>query len=168
MKVLLTSIFLLVNIANFTQTRGNKYVGHYHSELNGDIILNQDSTFKYTYAYDLFFSWSKGKWTVKKDTIYLMTILVCDTLRYRNANGKLVDSLVLADEEKPKLVTQLSNVINNISSEGQNRERCPTKLFYTNNKLYGIDRYGKLIKKKQRGFWVNKKLDPMYFKQLDK
>jgi len=163
MKHLAVATFLFCQLTLNAQNHSLKLLGKYQDYFGSNIEIRSDSTFTYYWHFDLGASWSKGTWSVKNDTVYLKTILLYDTLRYNNNDGKSVDSLVLSDEEKPKLMTS-PNIIGMLSSGGQNRQPCPDKLFYQKDKLFDIGKDGKLITKKIRGFWSKKKWDPWYFK----
>ncbi|MFI5161898.1 MAG: hypothetical protein ACHQHN_11510 [Sphingobacteriales bacterium] len=164
MKYLLFLIGLLVSCAAHAQSNNTKLIGKYQDYFGNEIVINSDSTFRYAWHFDLFSSWSNGKWSIKNDTIYFRTILVYDTVSYTNANGKIADRFIIANNEIPKRVYP-SITDNSFLSWGQNHKPCPDKLFYKDDKLYGIKKSGKLIRKKVRTFWDNKKSYPMYFKQ---
>lgn len=164
MKYLALFTFLFCRLTLIAQNHSLKLVGKYQDYFGNNIEIRSDSTFSYSWHFDLEASWSKGTWSIKNDTVYFKTIPINDTLRYKNNDGKFVDSLVLSDEEKPKLITT-PNTIGMLSSGGQNRQPCPDKLFYRKDKLFDINKDGKLITKKIRGFWSKKKWDPWYFKQ---
>ena len=168
MKYLLTIFFLCFGSTLKAQVEKDHLIGKYQDYFGDRIEIKADSTFRYSWQFDLAASWSKGIWKIKNDTVYFKTIPVYDTLRYKNNQGKFVDSLVLSDLEKPKLIFT-PNIDEMLSSGGQNREQCPLKLFLKDERLYGITEYGKLVTKKVRGFWdPSKKWDPWYFKEIEK
>jgi hypothetical protein len=158
--------FLFMQLTAAAQSKHPKLIGQYRDNFGSAIEIKADSTFHYSWAFDLSASWSQGTWSIKNDTIYFKMIPVYDTLRYKNNVGKTVDSLVLAGDEHPKLITRMDNAIDMLSSGGQNRSQYPAKLFFRNERLYEIDQNGKLIKQKLRGFWSNTKWVPWYFKQV--
>lgn len=155
----LTLIFVLFTTIVFAQSKSKTTIGvNYRNYWGGELQLKPDSSFKYTWRFDLELSWNTGKWTIKNDTIYLRTILVYDTLRYVNVNGKVIDTFILAECETPAVITK--NDLDHpmaLSTGGQNRQTPPKKLYYFHDKLFEIDTNGKLIKKKIPGFWNNKK-----------
>ena len=166
MKYLLFLYCLLFYFPVHGQNKNANFIGKYRDYFGSEIIINRDSTFKYTWHFNLFSSWSNGKWTIKSDTIYLKTIPIYDTLTYTNSNGKLVDSLVLSDDEHPKRIYPTIITNNGLLGGGQNHRPCPERLFYRDNKLYAFTDKGKLVRKKVRGFWSRKKFDPMYHKEF--
>ena len=84
------------------------------------------------------------------DTIYLTMVPIYDTLSYITKNGMNADSLILSVDEKAGRITIQETIL--LYSGGQNRESCPAKLVYRKNRLYGIDKQGRLDKKWSRGF----------------
>jgi hypothetical protein len=167
MKYVILLFFVVFYSTAIAQINRSNFVGHYRDYFGNHIDINSDSTFKYSYFFDLMSSWTRGTWRKKNDTIYLKTILIYDTLKYKEGNGKFVDSLVLSKDEKPELITS-PDITGMFSAGGQNRVLCPNKLFFDNNKLFCVDSNGKLIKKKVKGFWTAKKWDPWYFKEVEK
>ena len=155
-------------IASLYCTAQNIKVGEYSNYFGSSLKLNSNFTFNYTWHFDLESSWTNGTWSISKDTIYLKTILVFDTLRFLNDQGyPLKDSLILSDNSNGqfKIVGSKTKafMFSELSSGGQNRRTSPDKLFYKNKRLYGIDKNGKLIKKKNKDFWTNKYYNPWYF-----
>jgi hypothetical protein len=165
MKYLILPAILLFSSTLIAQHKENGLVGPYHDYFGSDIEINADSTFKYTWAFDLASSWSKGTWTVTNDTVYFKTIPIYDTLRYKDSAGRLVDSLILSIQKKPKLLTDpVDAAMDLLSGGGQNRSPCPGRLFYADGKLFGINKDGQIITQQVRGFGINKKYDTWYFK----
>ncbi|MGN6181492.1 MAG: hypothetical protein ACTHNW_20080 [Mucilaginibacter sp.] len=161
MKNIFLLCFLFCSVASYSQT--SKLAGKYRSYFGRKIEIRDDSTFYFSWHFDLESSWSQGKWTVRNDTVYFKTVSVYDTLRYKNNNGHIVDSLILSETSTPKVIT--SPIVSQVlSGFGQNRYPCPNMLFYKNGKLFSIDKNGNLIKKKIRGLGSKKKWIPWYFK----
>ncbi len=167
MKNFVLFVFLLVPSLSNGQNKNNELIGKYQNYFGSHIQINEDSTFSYSWHFDLMSSWSKGRWSIKNDTLYLKTIPIYDTLSYTDKTGKMVDSLVLSDDDKPERVTT-PNFIGMLSAGGQNRQACPDKLFYDGEKLFGITKQGRLIKEKLMGFWSKQKWVPWYFKEIEK
>lgn len=120
--------------------------GEYHDYFGNKLEINSDSTFLYNWNFDLASSWSKGKWTIKNDTIYFSVIPVFDTLRISEK-----DSLILSSDEKSEIITDKNVMFGDLlSGGGQNRKTMPSKLYYKGNKLYEIGEHGNLIVKKSR------------------
>ena len=166
MKHLLLLLLLGSHLLSYGQNKTHKLIGQYHDYFGNRIEIKGDSTFNYSWHFDMVRSWSKGTWAIKNDTIYFKTILIYDTLRYKKENGQIVDSLIVANDEKPKIIT-IPPINTIFSSGGQNRQPCPDKLYYKNEKLFKITKEGKLVKKKIKGFWTKKKWHPWYFKQIE-
>ena len=146
-------------------------LGHYKDYFGNNIELNADSTFKYTFHFDLSGSWTKGTWSLKNDTVYFQMIPTYDTISYKNKDGTFADKLILSVDEKPERITvrQNTNGLPELNSDaglvsgGQNFQGYPRKLFFKNGRLYKIDK-GQIVVKKQNALWINKKFVPWYFK----
>ena len=163
----LTQIILILLIYNLTFGQ-EKYIGIYKSHFSESIELKTDSTFIHKWQFDLSSSWTTGKWKVKKDTIYLTTELIMDTLSIRNSANKIIkDSLVLSSDLKPKRIESNEHIISQISSGGQNREKPPKKLFWQKDKLYRIKENGTLDLRKTKQFWTNKKYKTYFRKESE-
>jgi hypothetical protein len=135
--------------------------GHYRNYFGGSLNIVPDSTFKYSWHFDLQGSWTNGKWRMIKDTVYFTMIPVYDTITHAIKNGEIVDSLVLSLDEIPKRTTINLNVL---YSGGQNIQPYPTKLLYRKNRLYEIDKHGKLDKKWGKNLWSKRKWPPWFTK----
>jgi hypothetical protein len=162
-KILTTLFLLTLSFVLFAQ---NKIAGHYGNHFGNQIQLNDDSTFKYTWHFDLSGGWAKGTWSINNDTIYFNMLPIYDTLSYINNDGSADDRLVLAVHEKAERLTPYQYVNRGISSGMQDLQACPDKLFFKHQKLYKI-KNGKLVKKKIRGFWTGEKWNPWFFKIED-
>jgi len=161
MKLLLN--FLIIFFPGISEAQ-NRIEGKYNDYFGYTVEINIDSTFDFNWRFDLFAYWCTGKWTIINDTIYFDKIPVYDTLLIVNKNGQPDDSLILSNDKKPGLITTSEMAINSISSGGQDLLKFPGKLFYRNNRLYQIWN-GKVVKKKVRGFWTNKKYPPWFVKE---
>jgi hypothetical protein len=84
---MMKKIFLIAAVLFFISEANaqSKYVGHYRDFGGHSIDINTDSTFEFTWRFDLQGSWTKGKWSVHKDTIYFTMIPVYDTLIYTDS-----------------------------------------------------------------------------------
>jgi len=67
----------------------NKVAGHYSNYFGGSLNIAPDSTFKYSWHFDLQGSWTKGKWRITKDTVYFDMIPVYDTVSYATKTRRL-------------------------------------------------------------------------------
>lgn len=171
MKKLIIIILVLAIQETYLHGQNNVF-GNYRNFFGSKLILNSDSTYKYTYAFDLFSSWSIGKWTLRKDTILLTNVIVYDTITthcvFENGVKKFYKTkpeLIISLDEKPEATNDLDANLGYISGGGQNRYSEPMKLFYKNEKLYEIKADGKLKRKKIKGFMSREKFYPYYFKE---
>lgn len=153
--------------------------GKYRNYSGERIEIYPDSSFTYTWHFDINSSWSKGKWTVKGTIISFQFIPVYDTIRITNANGGRDSLLLSADDHAERIISQAPpvridsirsiklNLEAALNSGGQNIHPFPGELIIKRNKLYPI-RNGKKYSKKQKGFWSNKKWPAYYFKTDEK
>lgn len=160
MRVLTITLLLTISFSLFAQ---DKIAGHYRNYFGSRIQLNADSTFKYTWHFDLSGSWTKGIWSLKNDTVYFRMIPTYDTVSYKNNDGTSTDKLILSVDETSDRITSEQYASMGLSSGGQNIQPYPDKLFFKCQKLFEI-RNGKLVKKKIKGFWTKKKWRPWFFK----
>ncbi|AWA31014.1 hypothetical protein HYN48_13495 [Flavobacterium magnum] len=156
MKTLVLLAFLLIAVKS-------EIPGIYRSHFGSTLTLNNDHTFYYSWKFDLASSWSQGKWTNNKDTIYFDLIPVYDTLRLADKP----DSLVLSSTNKPKIITDNNTfAITAVSGGGQNRYPIMIKLFHKNGKLYVINNSGKLETKKVKSLSnTNEEYKTWFFKK---
>jgi hypothetical protein len=159
------AIFFFTIFYNLTLAQKN-IPGSYQDLFGNNIELNGDSIFKYTWIFDLASSWTIGKWTYSHDTIHFQIVPIMDTLRYYDKNLKTqIDTLVLSMDNKPEVISMTDYTLTQITSGGQNIYKMPSKLYYRKDRLYNINKNGKLIIHKVKGIWTNKKYDPWYFKK---
>ncbi len=163
MKILIITALLNLSLGLFAQ---KNIVGRYRDYFGSRIELNVDSTFKYTWNFDMAASWTKGTWSFKNDTVYFHMIPTYDTVSYKNNNGYSADKLILSVDEIAERMTPEQYTGMGLSSGGQNIQPWPEKLFFKKQKLFAI-KDGKLVKKKVRRFWTKKKRRPWYFKSDD-
>ena len=146
----------------------NNLVGIYSDFFGEKIELLSDSTFKHTYRFDLSSSWTKGKWRTIKDTLYLESILILDTLQIRNSENQFVkDSLVLSVDDISNRINNEEFAVSLISGGGQNRVKPPIKLFLRNRKLFRLTEDGTIDKRKLKNFWTQKKYKTYYIKESE-
>jgi hypothetical protein len=160
MKILTLIILLTLQLSLLAQ---NKIVGRYRDYFGSRIQLNADSTFKYTWHFDMSGSWTKGTWTLKGDTVYFYMVPTYDTLKFATVSNMTVDSLIISTDEIPERFTQEQYAAMLLSSGGQNRMDYPEKLLFKKARLYKIQN-GRRITKKQKGLWSTKKWNPWFFK----
>lgn len=163
MKILTTIFLLTLSFSLFAQ---DKIVGYYRDYFGSQIQINADSTFKYTWHFDLSASWTKGTWSFKKDTLYFHMIPTYDTITDKNKDGTSADKLILSVNDTSERLSSKQLADMGLPSGGQNFYPCPDKLFFKKGRLYGIQN-GRLVVKKQKGFWTKKKWRPWFFKNDD-
>jgi hypothetical protein len=140
---------LLISALPFGLNAQNKYLGNWNNYWGCELSINEDSTFKFSWHFDLSGSWTAGTWKTENDTIFFKVVLVYDTLRYFDSKRNIqVDSTILSLDDKAEVIPNA--LPNFLSSGGQNIYPMSDKLFYRNNKLYVIDKNGELIKSKMR------------------
>ena len=110
----------------------------YCNQFGEHLVLNINKTFSFSYKFDLMGSSSVGVWTISNDTILLEITTINDTTLYK-------------DEE------MLS-----VSHE------FPSKLYHKKDRLYLINKNGKLLTKKMNSFNGKKKVVPYYIKIKNK
>lgn len=163
------NLHIIVVLLAIVKTHAQQNItGHYHDYFGSKIEFKADSTFKYKWHVDLSVRWAEGRWVFKNDTIYLKVIPVYDTLRYRDTGSlTTTDSLVLSVDEEAEAITPEQYASAQLSSGRQNRSSLPEKLYYRNGKLFRIDRKGKIVRKKEHGFWSKKKYPSNYVREKE-
>lgn len=163
MKIL---IIVFVLIESFTASAQKNVAGDYQDYFGNSIQLNLDSTFEYTWHFDMSVSWTKGVWIMKGDTVYFYMTPVYDTITQTSMNGNTLDTLILSIDETPDRVVKHDFDPAVLSSGGQNIMGYPKRLLFRKGRLYKIQK-GKLVFKKRRPFWSGrkeKKRVPWFFK----
>jgi hypothetical protein len=163
MKILTTTLLILNSLVLFSQ---EAVIGHYRDFFGSRLYLNADSTFKYTWNFDMLSSWTKGTWTIRQDTVYLNMVPLYDTVGVRKLDGSEHDSLILSTDESPERITQIQLAGTMLAGGGQNRQAYPEKLVFKKDRLYKL-RNGRLETQKQKGIGSGRKWDPWYFKSDD-
>ncbi|MCX6318582.1 MAG: hypothetical protein NTW29_14915 [Bacteroidetes bacterium] len=143
-------------------TAQSNITGQYRDYFGSRLLLNADSTFTYTWHFDMLSSWTKGTWTVAGDTVFFHMIPIYDTVSQTNSGGNPSDTLILSTDEVPERLTQSKYTGTFLSAGGQNRTAHPAKLLIRKGRLYKI-KDGKLLVKKQKGFSTKKKWPPWFF-----
>ncbi|MGE5107543.1 MAG: hypothetical protein ACM3H8_08360 [Sphingobacteriales bacterium] len=170
--------YLMISISLNAQKRLS---GKYRNSFGDRIQINQDSTFKYTWNFDLQSSWVKGIWRTSGDNVFFTMIPVYDTLTLENENFKQTDSLILSLDDKPERILpqpqrrhrtineiakpnfETNNIAALLFSGGQNfRGYYPSKLVVKRQRLYEVVD-GKISKKRVKGIWSKRKWPTYYF-----
>ena|SRR5450432_885491 len=143
MKILFALLFLFtVSIVSGQ----NRYIGDWNDYWGNSFEIKPDSTFKFSWHFDLLVQWANGTWTIRNDTIYFKFVPVYDTIKYSSSFA-----LELSDDETPSVSVPTN--IAHLSSGSQDTARMPKKLFYQDEKLFIINTNGKLVKKKNIGWY---------------
>lgn len=139
-----------------------KIAGQYRDNFGSVITLNPDSTFAYTYHFDMVGTWTVGTYKIVNDTIFFNEVPVYDTVQFNR--DKLGDSLVLSDDRKPERIALDAFTNRFFSSSAQDRMSHPLVLIWRKNRLYTLDRHGKLNSKKIKAVTTGKKYVSWYEK----
>ena len=140
-------------------------LGRYKDYFGSDITLNADSTFAYSYHFDMAGTWTVGTYKVVNDTIYLTEVPIYDTLQFVNKLKQPIDSLILSDDKKPDRITMDDFINKPFLSSAQDRMSHPLLLVWRKNRLYTLDRHGRLNARKMKAISNGKKYVPWYLKE---
>jgi len=134
-----------------SKTIEQKIDGQYNNSLGNSLILNPDSTFVYKSRVHSLIFWSKGKWTNKKNIIYLNPIPIYDTLRI---SGK-EDVLELSNSERPNLIKGIvsGGFFYPTGYAGGQMINIKLKYFYIDGKIIKINQEGKLDTEMEKESW---------------
>lgn len=132
---------------------GQISAGQYQDYSGCTLVLNEDSTFRYDWGFDLMHTWATGQWSTSGRFLHLKFIMVYDTLI---RDGK-PDSLVLSFDETAQKITQADFELANSITCWQGRERFSNKFCLKRNRLYIIDDKGRLYKKRHRHIWPQRR-----------
>ncbi|PWU04290.1 MAG: hypothetical protein C5B52_01650 [Bacteroidetes bacterium] len=158
-RIILVSFYICIHLNLSAQKH---LVGHYYNAFGTEIFLNSDSTFKFTYRICFEYTWSKGEWAMKNDTIYFHTNPIFDTISnippaiFDKTNNTppskalAVDGLFLSINEAPEKFTWEQFKGMSLSTARQDSSLFPSKLYSKRQKLYMI-RNGKIVSKKIQG-----------------
>jgi len=149
--------------------------GKYYNYSGCKLDLLTDSSYFFSYHFDLSSSWSIGKWTISKDTLLLKNIPIYDTLIVTDTTWTLPaakvfsvkrsEELVLSTDEKSGKISLTESIMNSISGGGQNRMLPPSKLIIKKGKLYQLNKNGRLDRKKVEDLFSKKKYKTYYKKE---
>jgi len=159
---ILTTIFLLLFT---TICQGQSVIGKYSNYFGESFYFENDSTFKYTWLFDLASSWTNGNWKLSNDTLYIEPKIILDTLRTMNCNGIEIDTLVISTDEILNRTDSIAYLSSFLSGGGQNRRILPSKLYYKNKRLYLILENGKLDSRKKS--FLTRKRYKTYFIEVE-
>jgi len=168
---LLFLLCLLSSLQVYPQDISGRYYNYFGCKLE---LLN-DSSYSFSYHFDLSGSWSIGKWTINRDTLLLTntpiydTLIVVDTI-WTSQTPKIYgirdkEELVLSSDDKSGRISIIEAATNSISGGGQNRLMPPKKLIIKKGKLYQLDKKGRLDRKKVERILSKKKYKTYYIKE---
>ena len=140
-----------------------KLDGKYSNHFGEKIELKSDSTFLYSWNFDLASSWSTGKWKLDNNTIFLNVIPIMDTLKIVN-NNKYSDSLILSSDQKGSLIKKEETLIKALSGGGKNRQKPPKKLYFRNGNLFRLTDNNEIDNKKYKQLSTDKKFKTFFYK----
>ena len=119
------SLLLIWIISWNSLSAQHKIPGHFENFDGSAIDLCPDSTFYFSWHFDMMGSWTKGSWSCDRETIVLTMIPIYDTVTYTTDNKGSTDSIMLSLDTIPeRKSSELSNVL---YSGGQNMHPCPTR-----------------------------------------
>lgn len=127
-------IVLLICLMIADRLSGQTTVAGIYNDRDGSTLtLLEDGRFRFRWQFDLASSWTNGRWRISRDTVYLESLLVYDTVSY---SGK--DSLVLSTDELSSRVSSTDVLMEKLSGGGQNRKKVPAKFCLRKGNLYPI------------------------------
>ncbi len=157
---------LLILLSFFSSEKRKDFTGSYKNYFGGEVRLNPDSTFKYTWRFGLSSSWSNGTWSNRNDTIYFKMTPIYDTLRRKNVVGiEIQDSLVLSSDETSEIIDYDEYLSSVLISGGQNRFQNPERLYFKKNRLLMISKEGNVLKAKKAIVGRKKKYRTWHFRK---
>ncbi len=142
--------------------QGQSVVGKFSNCFGESFYLKEDSTFEFTWLFDLASSWTNGKWKISNDTIYIKPNIIYDTLEIKNTKGIIVDTLVLSSDAIGNKIDSISYFSSFITSGGQHRRTPPLKLYFKSKRLYLVLNNGKINKRREEAILTKKKYKTYY------
>ncbi|MBK7132254.1 MAG: hypothetical protein IPH69_05330 [Bacteroidales bacterium] len=140
--------------------QGQTVIGKFSNSFGESIYLKEDSTFEFTWLFDLASSWTNGKWQISNDTIYIKPRIIYDTLEIKN-NGIIVDTLVLSSDTIGNKIDSISYISSIITGGGQTKRIPPSKLYLKNKRLYLVQNNGKINKRREDAILTRKSIKPI-------
>jgi len=151
-----STLLILFFHLSFSSNAQVDAVGTYHNFFGSKLNLFSDSSYKYSYRFDLSSSWSIGEWRMIKDTLILINKPIYDTIRYIDTvfhiegidvySVKAIEELILSQNEVSENITRNQALQTVLSGGGQNRYSHPNKLLYKKGRLYEVSENGKIKK----------------------
>lgn len=163
------ALFLILLTFSFLASSGQDLQGKYKDYFGHSLELNNDSTFKFEWRFDLIYNWAIGKWSIKGEVLTFNFITVYDTLK----RASKPDSLVLSSGTTSNSIDESQFAESQLILGGQFKDRFPNKLKRKGKKLYLINFKGNISRSKQRGIWPQKrwvfgyKKWPIYYRKVE-
>jgi hypothetical protein len=150
----------------YVTASGQRSTEKYHDYFGHNLVLNDDSTFRFDWRFDLIHEWATGQWTVSGRTINLKFIDVYDTL----SRPDKPDSLVLSIDEESNKISEGEFAQTAFVSGGQHRDRFGIRFYRRGKRLFSTDKNGRPIKNRHRGIgpqkkWWGYKTWPTFYKR---
>lgn len=168
MNKLLLLLFYTLLTSSITAQKDTSEV--FYDHFGNELITFSDSTYIHKFRTHPFSSWSTGKISSLKDTLFLITDTIYDTVRmekcFQNCSfcGCItIDSLVLSIDLKPNRISLEEYDLYSSLTSAQLNHRQPNKLYRKKNKLLIVLPNGKLFKTKQKPLWSRRKHKPHYY-----
>lgn len=140
-------------------------VGKYQNYFGSRIELRADGTFSYSFSFDLVHKWTMGSWS-GTDTLVLNSKAIYDTVDVINRiTGIHSDSLILSSDTISSSISR--EKLSPYASYGQDPWIDQKHFVIKKDRLYVLQSNGKLLTKKNRGFWTKRRFPPYYFKIQD-
>ena len=92
------NIFFTLSFLLSLQASPQGISGKYFNYSGCKLDLLTDSSYSFSYHFDLSSSWSIGKWTISKDTLLLKNIPIYDTLIVRDTTWTLPACLLYTSD----------------------------------------------------------------------
>ncbi len=145
----LFTIFILLSLlhANGQESVTGLY---FHDKLgsSNQLLINPDFTFIAGSRSDLRYTWAKGSWVFKSDTLEFKYVPIFDTLiEYSSAKVETRKSLIISCDETSNSIALFENDPKMEAKKfelemccyEQNSKLFPNKLLYSKNKLFRVD-----------------------------
>jgi len=144
---------ILILLFFFHAAFAQELVGKYRDHFGYSLQLNEDSTFRFDWKFDLIREWATGKWTSSGHLINFEFRAIYDTL----IRPGRPDTLVLSSDEISNKINSNQFLLSIISSGGQRIDGFNDKLFQKGRRLFPMKDNGKLNRKRHQGIWPQKK-----------
>jgi hypothetical protein len=140
-------------------------IGKYRDYFGSRLEIKADSSFRYTWKFDLASRWTVGIWHEDNGLIEFKVVPILDTVHISvNYINEKRDSLVLSSDENSSSITLEESAINSLSGGGQLTQLGFSKLYAKRNKLFSIDENGRISRKRRQPIFSRKKRPSSFFR----